>query len=247
MLNPYAYDGVSPVLKHEAPGFQFDSAYGVDYEIDLSRPEGSRVLNLRWKGKPLDPNQKLKVVANSYRLAGGGDYVTLRRARRIWHIDHTMPDLLARWVAAKKTLDARGEVTWTLLPDYAGAPERPLIDRLVRFGVAPKPEVQRLGAAKWARRVDLVYWLGRAFDIRSARPSGAWPDVPESLSVWLDGMLHKGILGPLATADRFDAYQPATIGMAADWCERTARSERYALASGKSGDAAFRKSLFAGV
>jgi len=247
MLNPYVYDGATPVLKPEVPGFQFDSAYGVDYEIDLSRPEGARVLNLRWKGKPLDPNQKLKVVANSYRLAGGGDYVTLRRARRVWSIDHTMPDLLERWVSTKKTLDARGEDTWSLLPDYAGAPERPLVDRLVRLGVAPRPEVQRLGAAKWARRVDLVYWLARAFDIRSARPSGAWPDVPESLSVWLDGMLHKGILGSLATADRFDAYQPATIGMALDWCERTARSERYALPTAKAGDESFRRGLFAGV
>src|SRR5262249_17123028 len=121
------------------------------------------------------------------------------------------------------------------------------VDRLVRLGVAPKAEVQRLGAAKWARRVDLIYWLARAFDIRSARPSGAWPDVPESLSVWLDGMLKKGILGSLATADRFDAYQPATMGMAADWCERTARSEHYALAATKAGDAAFRRGLFAGV
>src|SRR5262249_44415267 len=118
MLNAYAYDGATPVLKPEVAGFQFDSAYGVDYEIDLSRPEGARVLNLRFKGRPLDPNHKLKVVANSYRLAGGGDYVTLRRARRLSSIPHSMPDLLARWVSAKKTIDARGEITWTVLPDY---------------------------------------------------------------------------------------------------------------------------------
>src|SRR5262249_35062403 len=66
-------------------------------------------------------------------------------------------------------------------------------------------------------------------------------------SVWLDGMLRKGILGPLASADRFDAFQPATIGMALDWCERAARSEHYALASAKVGDTSFRRGLCAGV
>src|SRR5262249_35827176 len=133
MLDTYDYDGTSPVLKHDAPGFQFDGAYRVDYDIDLSRPEGSRIVNLRWKGKPLDPNAKLKVVANSYRLAGGGDYVTLRRAKRVGPPSAPMPQVLARWASAKKTLAPEAGASWTLLPDYADAPERPLIDRLVRL------------------------------------------------------------------------------------------------------------------
>ena len=33
--------------------------------------------------------------------------------------------------------------------------------------------------------------LARAFDMRSKRPSGAWTDVPDSLQVWLDGILAK--------------------------------------------------------
>src|SRR5207245_466610 len=36
MLAAYAWDGVSPVLKPDAAGFQFDAAYGVEYEIDLT-------------------------------------------------------------------------------------------------------------------------------------------------------------------------------------------------------------------
>jgi len=246
MLNEYAYDGATPVVKPDVAGYQFDSAYGVDYEIDLTRPEGSRVLNLRRDGRPLDPAQRLKVVANSYRLAGGGDYLPLRRARRVWQTSYTMPDLLVRWASGKRTLDARGEPAWTLLPDYAGAPERPLIDRLVRLGVAPKAEVHRLGAEKPARRVDLVYWLARALDMRSSRPSGAWRDVPDSLQVWLDGILARGVLGPLASSERFETYKPASILMALDWCERAARSQRYALAP-KQGDSSFRRGLCTGV
>jgi 2',3'-cyclic-nucleotide 2'-phosphodiesterase (5'-nucleotidase family) len=204
MLNTYAYDGTTPVLKPEVAGFQFDSAFGVEYEIDLARPEGSRVVNLRWKGKPLDPNARLKVVANSYRLAGGGDYVTLRRARRITQIPQPMPELLARWAAGQRTLTADGAASWTVLPDYAGAAERPLIDRLVRLGVAPKEEVQRVGAAKPATHADVARWLARAF-ARSA-PGGS------------------------AAGDE----KNATIGQALDACERAARAAQYALASTKS-------------
>ncbi len=246
MLNEYAFDGVTPVLRPDVPGFQFDGVHGVEYELDLTRPVGARVQNLRWKGKPLDPRERLKVVANSYRLAGGGDYLPLRRARRSWQTTTSMPELLVRWARTKQVLRAEGEPSWTLLPDYAGSPERPLVDRLVRLGVAPKAEVLRLGAAKPARRVDLVYWLARAFDMRSKRHSGAWSDVPDSLQVWLDGILARGVLGPLSSADRIEPWKPATVDLALDWCVRTAREHRYALAS-KTADASFRRGLFTGV
>ncbi len=246
MLNEYAYDGVTPVLRADAAGYQFDSAFGVEYEVDLARPVGSRILGLSWKDKPLDPDTRLKVVTNSYRLAGGGDYLVLRRARQGWRTSTNMPELLVRWAGAKKTLSADGEPGWTLLPDYAGAPERPLVDRLVRLGVAPKSEVHHLGASLPARRVDLVYWLARAFDMRSRRPSGAWPDVPDSLEVWLDGILAKGILGSLASAERFETFKPANVQIALDWSERAARAHRYALAGGLT-DPSFRRGLFTGV
>jgi 2',3'-cyclic-nucleotide 2'-phosphodiesterase/3'-nucleotidase len=246
MLNEYAWDGATPVHRPDVPGFQFDAAHGVEYELDLTRPIGSRVRNLRWKGQPLDPRATLRVATSSYRLAGGGDYLPLRRARRIWRSPQAMPELLVRWAGAKGELRADGEASWTLLPDYAGAPERPLVDRLVRLGVAPRAEVMRLGAAKPARRVDLVYWLARAFDMRSQRPSGAWADVPDSLEVWLDGILARGILGPLAAADRIEPYRPATIELALDWCDRSARAHRYALTA-RTSDPSFRRSLFTGV
>ena len=246
MLNEYAWDGTTPVLRADVPGFQFDAAYGVQYELDLTKPAGSRVANLRWKGQPLDPSAKLKVAANSYRLAGGGDYLPLRRAKRVWQLSATMPELLEKWASTKGTLEAEGEPGWTLVPDYAGSPERPLVDRLVRLGVAPRSQVLRLGAARPARRVDLVYWLARAFDMRSKKPSGAWNDVPDSLQVWLDGILAKGVLGPMAGADRIQPDKPAVIALALDWSERAARSQKYAL-TGKNTDPAFRRGLFTGV
>src|SRR5262249_59764190 len=53
--------------------------------------------------------------------------------------------------------------------------------------------------------------------------------------------------GRLLWADWLGLSRPGTLGMAAEWCERPARSEHYALAATKAGDAAFRRGLFAGV
>ena len=54
------------------PGFNYDMAEGVEYEIDRSRPEGDRIRNLRWRGKELAPDQKLRIAINSYRAGGSG-------------------------------------------------------------------------------------------------------------------------------------------------------------------------------
>ncbi len=54
--------------------FNADSAAGVDYTIDLGQPIGHRITNLRYKGKPLDDAQKLRVAVNNYQYSGGGGY-----------------------------------------------------------------------------------------------------------------------------------------------------------------------------
>ena len=53
-------------------GFNYDMAQGVSYEIDVSRPEGDRIRNLRFRGQPLAPAQKLRIAVNNYRAGGSG-------------------------------------------------------------------------------------------------------------------------------------------------------------------------------
>ncbi len=246
MLHAYAWDGTTPLLRPDAAGYQFDAAYGVDYEIDLTRPEGSRIVNLRFEGKPIDPAREFKVAANSYRLAGGGDYLELRRAARTWSTNSTVPDLLVRWVKHQPALRFADERHWTLLPDHAGSPERALIDRLARQGVLPKTDLMRMGSAEPARRVDVMLGLARAFDMRTSKSSGQWGDVPDSQQVWLDGIAKRGLIVPPAQAKRVEWDRPATTQLALGWCEQVARAQGYALV-GKASDAAFRRGLITGV
>ena len=60
------------------PTFNFDVLYAagnaLQYEIDVTKPKGSRITKLTYQGAPLDPAAQFLVVTNNYRASGGGDF-----------------------------------------------------------------------------------------------------------------------------------------------------------------------------
>lgn len=54
--------------------FNFDSAMGIDYEVDITKPDGQKVRILRFSdGRPFDERAWYRVAMNSYRGNGGGE------------------------------------------------------------------------------------------------------------------------------------------------------------------------------
>ena len=54
--------------------FNFDSAAGIDYTVDVTKPNGQKVSISRLSnGEPFKEDKTYKVVMNSYRGNGGGD------------------------------------------------------------------------------------------------------------------------------------------------------------------------------
>ncbi len=57
--------------------YNFDSAAGVMYTVDVSRPAGSRVeIKGMEDGRPFEPGAMYRVAINSYRGSGGGGHLT---------------------------------------------------------------------------------------------------------------------------------------------------------------------------
>lgn len=57
--------------------FNFDSAAGIDYEVDVTKPNGQKVRITGFSdGRPFDEGKWYKVVMNSYRGNGGGELLT---------------------------------------------------------------------------------------------------------------------------------------------------------------------------
>ena len=98
------------------PGYNFDIAEGVEYTLDLTRPQGDRITDLRFQGAPLDPKRVLKVAINNYRLNGGGGYTMFRGAKVLDRSNVEIRDLIIEWVRRHPDIPAEPTQNWKLLP-----------------------------------------------------------------------------------------------------------------------------------
>lgn len=83
---------------------------GFTYAVDLSRPVGSRISDIRLNGKPIDPARGYRVAVNNY-LASGGDGLTAFTAGTDL-TDKGIIDLdaLVAWIAAGQTPPAPNRI-----------------------------------------------------------------------------------------------------------------------------------------
>lgn len=108
-----------PLINRSVMGYNFDMAQGVDYEIDLTRPAGDRIVNLRWRGKPLAPDQKLRIAINSYRAGGSGGYGMFRGARVVWRSNEDIRSLIVAYYMEKGRLPEKPDGNWRIVPEAA--------------------------------------------------------------------------------------------------------------------------------
>ncbi|BFV59886.1 5'-nucleotidase C-terminal domain-containing protein [Kitasatospora sp. CMC57] len=104
------------------PDYNYDAVYGVSYDIDISQPVGSRIVNLTYEGKAVDPAAKFVLAVNNYRANGGGNFPGVATAPLAWANSDEIRNTMIAWVKAKGVIDPTdfGGVTWRLV--RAGVP-----------------------------------------------------------------------------------------------------------------------------
>lgn len=100
------------------PGYDVDSAEGVSYEVDLSKPAGERIVDLKFQGEPLSPTKKLRVAINNYRDTGGGGYAVYKNLPVVYRSKQEIRDLLIEYLKKAKGFPA-ADGHWRILPDEA--------------------------------------------------------------------------------------------------------------------------------
>ncbi len=124
------------------PMFNFDSAAGIDYEVDVTKPRGQKIRILRMSnGKPFDPNAWYKVAMNSYRGNGGGALITEGAgipkdsidSRIIFRTDTDQRLCLINELKKMKHISPKANNNWRFVPEDIVTPaiER---DRKILFG-----------------------------------------------------------------------------------------------------------------
>ena len=106
--------------------FNFDSAAGIDYIVDVTKPDGEKVEILRMSdGQPFDENKWYKVAVNSYRANGGGELLTRGagiprdslQARIIWKSQYDLRHYLIDWISRQPEFNPQPSHNWKFVPE----------------------------------------------------------------------------------------------------------------------------------
>jgi 2',3'-cyclic-nucleotide 2'-phosphodiesterase/3'-nucleotidase len=101
------------------PGYEADSAEGVSYIVDLAQPAGARIRGLTYKGKPLDPAQKLRVAINNYRYTGGGGYRVYQGLPVVYRSPQEIRELIVEYVGKTHQIPTQADDNWRVEPPEA--------------------------------------------------------------------------------------------------------------------------------
>ncbi|HEX5604164.1 MAG TPA: 5'-nucleotidase C-terminal domain-containing protein [Pyrinomonadaceae bacterium] len=106
----------SDLVDEKIPAYNFDIAEGVTYDLDISKPIGQRIQNLRFHGQPLSLTRKLKLATNNYRVNGGGGYDMYKNAPVVYRSSEEIRELIIDWVEKNKTVPTTPNNNWRILP-----------------------------------------------------------------------------------------------------------------------------------
>uniref|UniRef100_A0AB33JHW4 Bifunctional metallophosphatase/5'-nucleotidase n=1 Tax=Prevotella sp. GTC17262 TaxID=3236797 RepID=A0AB33JHW4_9BACT len=106
--------------------FNFDSAAGIIYEVDVTKPDGQKVHIISMAdGRPFKENEWYKVAINSYRGNGGGELLTRGagiprdslESRIIWRSEKDQRYYLMKEIEKAKVMDPKPNNNWKFIPE----------------------------------------------------------------------------------------------------------------------------------
>lgn len=106
--------------------FNFDTAAGIDYEVDVTKPNGQKVHILKFSdGRPFDEHAWYKVAMNSYRGNGGGELLTRGAgiakkdipSRIIYMSKHDQRYYLTQMIEKQGTVETLPLNNWRFVPE----------------------------------------------------------------------------------------------------------------------------------
>lgn len=122
--------------------FNFDSAAGLNYEVDVTKPEGEKikVFSLQ-NGKKFDENELYSVAMTAYRANGGGELLTKgakltkeEMDSRIMNVsEHDIRFYLLEYIKELGTINPQPQGHWKFVPEE-WASKAEARERLILFG-----------------------------------------------------------------------------------------------------------------
>lgn len=111
--------------------YNFDSAAGIIYEVDVTKPKGDKVTIISMAdGSEFNPDKKYRVALNSYRGNGGGELLTDGGGiaheelpkRIVYSTDRDMRYYLLKYIKEKGVVSPRKLNQWRFVPEEYVSP-----------------------------------------------------------------------------------------------------------------------------
>ncbi len=117
LVEPDGRGGLRARPDPRIPGYNFDILAGAEYVMDLSRPVGSRITALRYRGQPMSGTDSFTVAVNNYRAGGAGGYSMFIGAPVRFESATEIRDLLIEEVRRRGRIEPVDvfEQNWTLV------------------------------------------------------------------------------------------------------------------------------------
>ena len=125
----------------EFPAYQYDMFAGVDYEIDLSKPKGERIVNVMFKGEPLQDEQVLKLAINNYRYASTLKELNLVEENHDWESSGSIRDMIVEYIKEHSPVEPQVHDNWRItgIDLSENDPRRAEIIGYINEGLLPTP------------------------------------------------------------------------------------------------------------
>lgn len=125
LLRESSVSGAEERTFFQHPSYNFDSAAGIIYTVDVTRPAGQKVTILSMAdGTPFDENRMYKVAVNSYRGNGGGELLTKGagisqeelKSRILFSTDKDLRYYLMQYIEQRQIVTPRSLDQWKFIP-----------------------------------------------------------------------------------------------------------------------------------
>jgi 2',3'-cyclic-nucleotide 2'-phosphodiesterase/3'-nucleotidase len=103
-LAPGAAVDPATISDPSIPDYNYDVLSGVDYDIDISLPIGSRITRLQIGGADVAADARFVVAVNNYRRSGGGNFPGIVKTQ-VYNAQREIRQLLIDWAQAKGAIN----------------------------------------------------------------------------------------------------------------------------------------------
>lgn len=140
-FNTYTPGDVTLSFNPKIRLYNYDMFAGVDYKIDISKPQGQRIVDVMFKGAPLADDQVLVLALNNYRYGGlsGSGMISAAPEDLVYNTGLAVRDSISDYVVQQGTIMPVCDNNWEIIGYDFSDPAAEEIYQMIRDGKIKLP------------------------------------------------------------------------------------------------------------